>query len=417
MTIISTRQWVFTAFVSLFFSFVLTSCTGDPSESPDGIIEIDVLQAFETQRNLNASELIDEVEIIPLESTVDSYFSYSNCYSVGNNYILVVDSEGAKLVLFDRKGKFIRTIGKKGKGPGELGRPHVATMDSDEEFIYVSDTGINKLVKFSIKGLFIKEISTKEILPSKFAKGIEFINKDQFVLVSKRPFQRMEGFASLRVFDKDLILVRSIFQRANDENLQNNFDPHAMFKVNPDRMTFWEPLEDTLYTISPLCDVIPTHVVGFSKGGPDRNLIPNRHLNINSENKILSITEIGKYMNIWGKKNEEWFTALYNNETKEIFEVIGGNPCFLPEQGINPFGLINDLYGVGFILLDTYAPKIDRYITLVDLITISDYYDLDCIADKSVKYPKLRDQLLEFAKDPEAPSHKMIVLMKLKTTS
>ncbi|MBT3244175.1 MAG: 6-bladed beta-propeller [Bacteroidetes bacterium] len=412
--IVSSHQWVFAAFISLFFPFVLTSCNGDSDESPDGIIEIDVLQAFETQRNLNASELIDEVEIIPLESKVDSYFRYSNCYSIGNKYILVVDSEGAELVLFDRKGKFIRAIGKKGKGPGEFGIPKEATMDSDEEFIYVYDTGINKLMKFSIKGLFINEISTKEIAPSRFAQGIEFINKNQFVLVSKRPYQAMDGYASLTVFDKDLNLVRSILQRANDENLQNNFIPHAMFKVNPDRMTFWEPLEDTLYTISPLGDVTPTHVIGFSKGGPDRNLIPGPFPFINSENKILSITEIGKYMNIWGMKNQEYFTAFYKHETKEIFEVTGGNSCILPEEG-NPFGLNNDLYGVGYILLGTYAPKIDRYILLLDLNTISNYYDLDCSADKSVKYPKLRDQLLEFEQDPEGSSQKIMVLMKSKS--
>ncbi len=402
-----------TALIPLSLCFALNSCIGDPSESHDGIIVIDVLQAFETQRNMNASELIDELEMIPLEYTVDTYFRYSNSYSVGNKYILVVETEGAKLLLFDRKGKFIRTIGKKGKGPGELVSPHVATLDSDEEFIYVADTGFNRLMKFSINGTFINEISTKEIAPSRYALGIEFINRDQFVLVNKRPYQAMDGFASLTVFDKDLNRVKSILQRANDENLINNYDPFASFKVNPDRMTFWEPLEDTLYTISPLGDVIPTHVVGFSKGGPDRNLIPGPFPFINSENKILSITEIGKYMNIWGIKKQEYFTAFYNHETNEIFEVTGGNSCMLPEEG-NPFGLNNDLYGIGYILLDTYAPKIDRYIQLLDLNSIFNYYDSDCCAGKSVKYPKLRDQLLESAKDLEGSSQKMIVLLKLK---
>ena len=75
----------------------------------------------------------------------------------------------------------------------------------------------------------------------------------------------------------------------------------------------------------------------------------------------------------------------------------------------------NDLYGVGYILLGTYAPKIDRYILLLDLNTISNYYDLDCSADKSVKYPKLRDQLLEFEQDPEGSSQKIMVLMKSKS--
>lgn len=40
----------------------------------------------------------------------------------------------------------------------------------------------------------------------------------------------------------------------------------------------------------------------------------------------------------------------------------------------------------------------------------SDYYDLNCIADKTVKYPKLRVQLLKLVNDPEGSSQKIIIL-------
>lgn len=224
----------------------------------------------------------------------------------------------------------------------------------------------------------------------------------------------MDGFASLPVFDKNLNLVKNILPWANDENLCINVKPHAVFTANPERMTFWEPFSDTLYTITPAGEAIPTHVVGFSKGGPDRKFVTtNINPNLYAENSIISIMDVGHYMHIFGRKDHEWFSALYNHKTKEIFEVSRTTTCYTSSDS-NPYSMKNDLYGVGRIWLRHYSAKIDRFISLVDPDGIADYYDLNCIRDKKVKFPKLRDRFLEIVEDPEAPYQKIIVLMKLK---
>lgn len=401
--------------LSIVFLFLfLTSCGGKKTSAPEEIIKIDVLQAFDTQKSHNASDFIDEVLIIPLESKKGSYFRGSNDYFVGEKYILVLDPAGVQTLLFDRKGNFIRPIGTQGKGPGELGEPREVTMDPNEEFVYVYDASYSKMFKYSVNGDFIKDYNTSEISPSRYATSINFINQELFVLVNRRPYGPMDGFASLSVFDKDLNLVKSILPRPNDDNLRINIEPHATFTISPSRMTFWEPYADTLYTITSEGEAIPTHLIGFSKGGPDKDFIAsNINPNLYADNSIVTIIEAGSYFHFWGMRDNEWFSAVYNKKTHDIYEVIRENNCY-SSKDYKPYGLNNDLYGVGHIWLREYSPKIDRFVYLLHLSRASDYYDFDCIANKKVKYPILRDQLIEYANDPESSPQKIMVLMKAR---
>ena len=408
----SRRKYTSLLIVSLLLFMV--ACSGEKEKASEGLIHIDVLEAFDDQRSMKLSDFVKEVEFIPLESTKESYFRLAYDYTVGKKYIMVADGERAQLVLFDRKGRFIRTIGKAGKGPGEFNQPRKAVMDPKEEFIYIADPHANKLVKYSIEGEFIKEISTIDISPARYISGIVFINETEFVLVNRRPYSPMVGFASLPVFDEDLNLVEDLLPRANDENLIINVHPHSILTVNPDRMTFWEPFLDTLYTITTTGKAIPTHVIGFSKGGPTREFIStNINPNTSSENSITSITDDGQYFHIRGKKKRERFTVLYNQKTREIFEVSGASPC--DTSGAFSFACLeNDIYGVGTLPIGRYSKSIDRFVTWATMEWVAEYYDLDCIRNKKVKYPQLRDRFLEIAEDPKAEYQKIIVLMKLK---
>jgi hypothetical protein len=398
----------------LVVSLLLASCSGSKTASTGEIIKIDLLEAFKKEKPVKLSDFIKSVEFIPLESTKESYFRYPYSYKIGQKYVMVADGERAQVVLFDRTGKFIRTIGTKGKGPGELLEPREATMAPDEDFVYVADVGKSELLKYSIDGEFIKEISIKKILSNRYINGIRFINDKQFVLVNWRPYAPTGDFASLPVFDEDLKHISDIMPRANDENLVINVYPHGLFFYNPERMTFWEPYVDTLYTIKPSGEAIPTHVIGFSSGGPDRkfattNINPNR----SAANSVRSILDDGQYLHITGEKDRKWFTALYNHKTKEIFKVANTPTCDTTGY-FNFGGLENDLWGVGTVSLSTYDKDIDSYIVWGRLERIASYYDHDCIRKKEVKYPKLRDRFLELAEDPEASVQEILIVMKRK---
>ena len=77
-----------------------------------------------------------------------------------NGDIFVADGHGgntnARIVKFDKTGKFIKTWGKKGSAPGEIDGPHTLAMDSRGR-LYLGDRGNNRIQIFDQDGNFIDQ--------------------------------------------------------------------------------------------------------------------------------------------------------------------------------------------------------------------------------------------------------------------
>jgi len=124
------------ALATILFSF--QSKKKNLSESPGSLTYIDVLQAFNTEKSFKMSEMVKEVEIVQFETSSDAYFQNASSSTIGKKYILIADNGNNRVILFDRQGKFIRHIGRKGKGPGEFNRVKYVVMDPAEKFIFIA---------------------------------------------------------------------------------------------------------------------------------------------------------------------------------------------------------------------------------------------------------------------------------------
>lgn len=69
--------------------------------------------------------------------------------SAGNLYVL--DSPNARVVVFDAEGRFLRSMGSRGGGPGEFRSPATISVSSDGE-VAVFDYGKADLVRFGADG-------------------------------------------------------------------------------------------------------------------------------------------------------------------------------------------------------------------------------------------------------------------------
>ena len=63
----------------------------------------------------------------------------------------------ARIVKFDRTGKFITSWGRLGSGPGEMRTPHAVDIDSQGRLV-VGDRGNNRLQIFELDGTYIGEL-------------------------------------------------------------------------------------------------------------------------------------------------------------------------------------------------------------------------------------------------------------------
>lgn len=77
-----------------------------------------------------------------------------------NGDIFVSDGHGgttnARVMVFDKRGRFLRTWGTRGSGPGEFGEPHAIALDARERVI-VADRTHGRLQVFDKEGRFITQ--------------------------------------------------------------------------------------------------------------------------------------------------------------------------------------------------------------------------------------------------------------------
>jgi len=90
----------------------------------------------------------------------DEFNAPSAVVTAPNGDIFVADGHGgntnARIVKFDKDGKFIKTWGHKGSGPGELDIPHAIAMDSQGR-LFVGDRQNNRIQIFDQDGKFLDQ--------------------------------------------------------------------------------------------------------------------------------------------------------------------------------------------------------------------------------------------------------------------
>jgi sugar lactone lactonase YvrE len=90
----------------------------------------------------------------------DEFNAPSAVVTAPNGDIFVADGHGgntnARIVKFDKTGKFIKTWGQKGSGPGELDVPHAIAMDSQGR-LFVGDRQNNRIQIFDLDGKFLDQ--------------------------------------------------------------------------------------------------------------------------------------------------------------------------------------------------------------------------------------------------------------------
>ena len=78
----------------------------------------------------------------------------------GTGDIYVLDSKESHIKIFDKEGIYIRTIGKRGQGPGELDNARLISINNDR--LVVTESG-RRLSFFDLDGNFQKNIPTGEM--------------------------------------------------------------------------------------------------------------------------------------------------------------------------------------------------------------------------------------------------------------
>lgn len=409
-----------TFLITLLFCFSLFGCQSG-SDSSVELKTIDMNQAFDQTKSVKLSDLVKSVEIVQFYPPEDTYFVNARSFAVGKKYIMIADDRGGRagnIILCERSGKFVRTIGRTGKGPGEFLNAWVSLMDPSESYIIIADHRSNKLIKYSVTGEFIKEHKMEEMPVHYIFDEARFINENEFVLVPRRPVKGIAGFASMLVYDLDLNPTGKILPRANDRNLPLFNNLYQLIGEGPDRIFYWEPYFDTLYTINPDHSTKATHIIGWSKDGPSFKYMSTSTYNLPPDkqhpaNFIYSITETKKYFFIGGVSYNVRFLSACDKKSEEVFILSDSPECDKSSYQKSPV-VKNDLFGIEPVNIREFDQQANRYVAWLRVGMIASEYDLDCIRNKEVKLPEIRDQLIEIIESPDMDNNMVLLLMEAK---
>ena len=130
---------------------------------------------------LKLSYIVERPKLILFEDSPESLFGFWRC-AISDNYIGLCTPNN-KFQLFDHNGKYIRSIGNTGHGPGEYINIYGACIDEKNGFVYLSDMMTRRLSKYTIDGEFVGWLNNRP-----FSKTVLRCNDEGTLQVVNIPF-------------------------------------------------------------------------------------------------------------------------------------------------------------------------------------------------------------------------------------
>jgi len=148
--------------------------------------------------------LEEELTIGAAEGREEYMFSQIRSIAVDDvGRIYVLDSREAQVKVFDQNGTYVRSIGKRGQGPGEFTRPFSISITGQNELVV--DDFTSRLALFSLEGEFKRNINIAKIGLLRIEIDSE-MNMVGIAIVREEENPRYE----LKKFDSELNYLHSL---------------------------------------------------------------------------------------------------------------------------------------------------------------------------------------------------------------
>ena len=147
-------------FILLLSFLLLTTGCGENKQPTDDFITVDVTKNY-PKKELILQDFMD-VEYIPLE-TNDEFVCQGGIQAVGKNHIIVINHNGdGNIYIFDREGKALRKINRKGQGGEEYTDILRIVLDEDKDEMFVNDMYAKRILVYDLEGNFKRKLPHKD---------------------------------------------------------------------------------------------------------------------------------------------------------------------------------------------------------------------------------------------------------------
>ena len=125
--------------ISLCICLFLSACGGEKNVPQGEVPVIDIENAIQNPQELLLSDFGEKISYVLLETTDESLVKLlsSSKMIVTDQYIFIGENHSPILCFERTTGKFLRTIGSLGQGPGEYQNPSEMEVDAEAKRIYI----------------------------------------------------------------------------------------------------------------------------------------------------------------------------------------------------------------------------------------------------------------------------------------
>lgn len=253
------------------FISILWGChTNKPENIASEVIKINPLDAEEF---VNLSEIADSVECIKLQTDSSDVMGKVREIIIREKYIYAQDVLQQSIFVFDKKGKFVSKLAKRGEGPDEYVWMGPIYIDEKEEYIDVIDKGP---VPSLLKRYTIPDFQLLQESSIVHAGYNSSRRKDSFYYFATQQIDNVindrKTNAGLIVWDDRMQQVKCVFDKEIETN-HSSFCPNIeSFTQNRKGELFISMMYDhTFYQIEK-DRVIPVYTVDFGNYSMDNSI-------------------------------------------------------------------------------------------------------------------------------------------------
>lgn len=311
---------------TIFFLFILLITTGckRQNQTADDLITVDVSDKSYPEKELILQDFMD-VEYIPLE-TNEEYINQGYVQTIGKKTIVVKNrNNDGDIFIYDKSGKALRKINRKGQGAEEYTNILGIALDEDNNEMFVNNHMARNILVYDLSGKYKRTL--KHQTADSFYSDIFNYDKNNLIcydmLNEKSPFitiSKKDGSIT-REFKIPFKEKKMAMASKKDEKtgLINTITPGYYRTIIPfqDKWMFLELSSDTVYQLSQNDSLRPFLV----RNPPVSTMHPETFLMLRLLSDHYIFMECIK--NVWDFENSRGFQRtffMYDRQANEFFK-------------------------------------------------------------------------------------------------
>lgn len=388
------------------YLLVLCFCylSGYPQTSP---IEIKFDPEDMETTDLGLSDFVESIEYIPLETKDECLIGQGMNFDFDETHIIVKFNGNNPVYLFDRKGRFIRTIGSIGEGPGEFLYVKNLFLDPLNNYIVIESLG--KAQYYNKQGEYLWSTP----LPVNDRLAVSYF-QEQFLCMAESYIFQDSTYNVYTIYNQKGNVVKEAIP-STPIPLKRNSGWRISYKCKEiisaytyqNRPHVREYLNDTVYVVNGLNQFIPKYILNLGKYKVTPDIQADLdHFEDRIYNRVFiqDIIEMSERLLIQYFYKGNIHSCFYDKKKRKLYK-------------FNSHGYPNDYDGgIDYIITGSLMGQKNRYArTALDATDFISSVEQVKNEKRIIKGPKSAVQAFKkLAKKVDPEDNPVIMIMKLK---